>query len=166
MKHLKLGRVLSLAVCICLAVTLLTAFSSVRSAHAATTSQAACSNLNYSPGHWSLTANYKEIWTTCKGNKISLNMQLDGNFVLYVNGQPKWATNTSGRFITGAYATFSTNGDLIVYVTNNVTGSLDVAWSSHTNGKGATRLSLQDDGNLVIYTAAGKTLWASHTSGY
>jgi hypothetical protein len=164
MKHLNLGRVLLLALCICLAATLLTAFSPARSAYAATARPTACSNLNYAPGHWLLNANYKEIWTTCKGNAISLNMQLDGNFVLYVNGQAKWASNTSGLTAMGNYAQFLPNGALRVYDISTISGPY-LAWSSGTGGKGA-RLSLQDDGNVVIYNASGTAIWATHTSGY
>src|SRR5215469_12563139 len=52
MKHPFLRHVLTLAVCACLAVTLVTAFFPARSAHAATTSAASCQNYNYSPGQF------------------------------------------------------------------------------------------------------------------
>jgi hypothetical protein len=164
MKHLNLGRVLLLALCICLAATLLTAFSPARSAYAATASPAACSNYNYSPGNFTLNVNYKVQWTTCKGNTMDLNMQYDGNFVLYVNGQAKWASNTSGLTAIGNYAYFEPNGALRVYDISTISGPY-LAWSSGTGGKGA-RLSLQDDGNMVIYNASGAAIWATHTSGY
>lgn len=38
-------------------------------------------------------------------------------------------------------------------------------WQSGTHGFGAARLSLQDDGNLVIYDKRHKALWASGTHG-
>jgi hypothetical protein len=38
-------------------------------------------------------------------------------------------------------------------------------WQSGTHGFGATRLSLQNDGNLVIYDRRHKALWASGTHG-
>src|SRR5450631_273069 len=155
MKHLKLGRILSLAVCICLAVTLLTAFSPARSAHAATTNQAACANLNMFRGVTWYVGTIKAV-QTCKGATVHLQFQLDGNFVLYVNGHPKWASNTSWSE-GGSYVEFQPDGNLVVY--DNVAGAVIPVWSSGTNGKSATRLSLQDDGNLVIYTAAGKALW-------
>lgn len=165
MKHLNLGRVLLLALCTCLAVTLLTTVvSPARSAYAATDSQTACSNLNYSPGNFFLAAGTRQQWTTCKGNTMDLNMQTDGNFVLYVNGQPKWASHTSSSI--GNYVWFQRDGNLVVYNIDYWTGQVYPAWSSSTRTRGAARLSLQDDGNLVIYTATGKVLWASHTSGY
>jgi hypothetical protein len=163
MKHLNLGRVLLLALCICLAATLLTAFSPARSAYAATARPTACSNLNYAPSNFFLAAGTRKQWTTCKGNTMDLNMQTDGNLVLYVNGQHKWASDTSSSI--GNYVWFEPNGALRVYNIDSWTGEVYLAWSSGTGGKG-TRLSLQDDGNVVIYNASGTAIWATHTSGY
>ena len=36
-------------------------------------------------------------------------------------------------------------------------------WSSGIHS-GAARVTLQDDGNLVIYSSAGKALWATGTN--
>ena len=36
-------------------------------------------------------------------------------------------------------------------------------WATGTNGRGGTRVVLQDDGNLVIYTSGGSPVWASNT---
>jgi len=38
-------------------------------------------------------------------------------------------------------------------------------WSSQTAGSGATLAAFQADGNLVVYTPAMQPLWASNTSG-
>jgi hypothetical protein len=163
MKHLSLRRALALALCACLTVTLLTAFSPTRSAHAATAHAASCSNLNmgrgtiFSPGL--VTTNY-----TCRGALLVLTYQDDGNFVLYIGGKAKWATNTSSTLFTPVDVQFQSDGNLVVY-SHNLFGTRAI-WASNTAGKGATRLSLQDDGNLVMYTASGKALWATHTSGY
>ena len=38
-------------------------------------------------------------------------------------------------------------------------------WASGTNGKGAVKLVLQTDGNLVLYTSSGQPVWATNTVG-
>lgn len=162
MKHLSLRPILALALCICLAITLMTAFSPTRSAYAATTIAAACPTLNYAPGKFNLVAGSRDQWTTCKGNTMDLNMQTDGNFVLYMNGGPIWATNTTDLgFAKGVHAIFQSDGNLVVYDTEG--NGVYAPWASNTNGKGATDFALQNDGNLVIYNASHKALWASNT---
>jgi hypothetical protein len=168
MKHLSLRRVLALALCICLVVTLLTAFSPTRSAHAATTKATACQTLRYTPGTFSLvitgTANTRKEWTTCAGNTMDLQMQYDGNFVLYLNGHPIWATNTSGLTAIGSYVKFQSDGNIVVHDISTISGPY-IAWASHTQNQGATGLSLQSDGNVVIYAASGP-IWSTHTNGH
>ena len=166
MKHLSLKHVLALALCTCLAVTLLTAFSSTRSAHAATAST--CQTLRYTPGNFSLvitgTANTRKQWTTCAGNTMDLQMQYDGNFVLYLNGHPIWATNTSGLTAIGSYVKFQSDGNIVVHDISTISGPY-IAWASGTHDKGATELALQSDGNVVIYAASGP-IWSTHTNGH
>lgn len=36
-------------------------------------------------------------------------------------------------------------------------------WSSGTHGDSGTKLSMQSDGNLVLYTASGRSVWSSKT---
>jgi len=55
----------------------------------------------------------------------------------------------------------SADGNLVL---RNTTTS-DALWASNTAGDGATRLSLQDDGNLVLYTDSDTSVWASGTAG-
>lgn len=38
-------------------------------------------------------------------------------------------------------------------------------WAAGTNGSGAVRASVQEDGNFVLYTSDDKPVWASETSG-
>jgi hypothetical protein len=54
---------------------------------------------------------------------------------------------------------FQADGNLALYNSKHV-----AVWNSATAGKGATSLSLQPDGNLVIY-ANGRPLWNSGTQG-
>jgi hypothetical protein len=39
-------------------------------------------------------------------------------------------------------------------------------WSSKTNGKGGHRAAMQSDGNFMLYNAASKSLWTSDTAGH
>ena len=38
-------------------------------------------------------------------------------------------------------------------------------WASGTDGRGAVKLVLQTDGNLVLYTSSGQPVWATNTVG-
>ncbi len=60
-------------------------------------------------------------------------------------------------------AIFQTDGNLVVYKTNN-NGPMQAIWASNTAGTGATRLTLQTDGNMVIYRSY-TPLWHSNTYG-
>ena len=65
------------------------------------------------------------------------------------------STNTAYRF--------QLQGDGNLVLSRQPGGS--VLWASATNGKGGDRLILQNDGNLVLRTAAGTAVWASGTAG-
>lgn len=94
-----------------------------------------------------------------------LEMQSDGNLVLYAGNSPYWATNTSGR---GAYAVMQSDGNFVVYDWWN-----RPVWSTNTWGHPYSFLAMQSDANLVVYD--GTTLdcrsgwcqyvplWASNT---
>ena len=57
-------------------------------------------------------------------------------------------------------ATLSTDGNLEV---RGPDGSL---FSTRTAGNPGSRLAMQTDGNLVLYTAAGKAIWSTRTWGH
>jgi hypothetical protein len=89
-----------------------------------------------------------------------LTLQGDGNLVLYVlngAGAPRavWQSGTRGD--TGDRAVLQSNGNLVL---------LDAAgqtlWSTNKTASGCTNLKVQDDGNLVLYTATG-SYWATAT---
>ena len=64
-------------------------------------------------------------------------------------------TLTSGN---GRYKlTFRDNGELDVYC------AAQYIWSSNTANSSATKLHFQNDGNLVLYTNSGATVWATDT---
>jgi hypothetical protein len=165
MKQPFLRRVLTLALCACLAVTLVTVFSPVKSAHAATTRAASCPN-NDMPLGTTWYPGWATYWSTCNGTSLKLIYQGDGNFVLYIGGKAQWATGTNSQFYNFDYVQFQGDGNLVVYHSNPLDGSVTPAWASNTRGEGATTLALQADGNLVIYNSSKRALWASNTCCY
>ncbi len=114
------------------------------------------------------------VWAsgTAGAGAVKAIMQLDGNLVLYnAAGKPLWATNTAGN--PGSVLTLETEPNLVV-----VSGRTSV-WTMHTLNAGAALgvgqqltavfagyyLTLQGDGNLVLYAATGAPVWASDTVG-
>ena len=63
---------------------------------------------------------------------------------------------TSGKFSL----LFSNVGNLEL----RDTASDKLLWDTKTAGSGATKLAMQEDGNLVVYAPADKPLWASDTN--
>jgi hypothetical protein len=57
---------------------------------------------------------------------------------------------------------FQTDGNLVLYKTTS--GTPKSVWATGTNGKGATSVCLQADGNLVV-KGGGRALWTSNTGG-
>ncbi len=94
------------------------------------------------------------------GGQYTLDMQTDGNLVIYGNGCVVWASGTAG---TGSNNDLSMQGDgnLVIY-----TSAGKAVWSSGTAGTGGgNSLNMQPDGNLVVYTSAAKAVWASGAGG-
>ncbi len=91
---------------------------------------------------------------SCDG-RFSLELQQDGNLVLYKMGVALWSTNTWGK--DGAVAVMQTDGNFVLY--NSAGAPL---WASGTYSPGAS-LSLQTDGNLVVYGQTGGPVWSSGT---
>jgi hypothetical protein len=58
---------------------------------------------------------------------------------------------------------FQSNGDLVL--SRKVGTHSETFWTSGTAGTGADSVSMQADGNLVIY-GSGRALWASNTDGH
>lgn len=101
-------------------------------------------------------------------------MQSDGNFAVYSSSDRLlWETDTGGN--PGADLAVQSNADLVIY------GASGPLWSSGTanpeldvgehldpgwylqSADGVCRLVMQADGNLVLYSARGRTLWESGT---
>jgi len=109
------------------------------------------------------------VFNTNKGNELSTGTRLeageyivspnglfetvmgyDGNLATYAvkNGtvtKMVWSTGTASNY--GAYAKFQGDGNLVIYTAKNV-----ALWGSGTDGTGANKLSLGDDGNIHIFS--------------
>jgi hypothetical protein len=93
--------------------------------------------------------------TSCDG-RFTLQMQLDGNLVLYQGGTALWST---GRAHTSDFsAVMQGDGNFVVYDLGSA-----ARFATSTSGNPGAWLALQDDGNLVVYSAGGAPLWASNT---
>ncbi|MFC3894844.1 LysM peptidoglycan-binding domain-containing protein [Lentzea rhizosphaerae] len=69
---------------------------------------------------------------------------------------------TRGQQLTtanGYMLTLQSDGNLVL---SEDTGTV---WASGTDGKGAVRAALQDDGNFVLYTGDNNAVWATNTAG-
>lgn len=122
------------------------------------------------------------IWASGTHGKPTtlLQMQEDGNLVLYSNSTPLWATDTHGSGST--FAVMQLDGNFCLY-----TPSGKPTWSSQTHKgikprntikedgilrpresltseNGRFELKHQDDGNVVMYDGSRAT-WATDTNG-
>ena len=94
---------------------------------------------------------------TSKNGKYVLRMQRDGNLVLYCNGKtPIWVSGTYRKTVLEGLH-FQHDSNLVLY---DKTGPI---WASMTHGTGASKLIVQNDGNVVLYTPSNKPVWATNT---
>jgi hypothetical protein len=98
-----------------------------------------------------------EMLRSCDGRFV-LAMQGDGNLVLYFNNRALWASNTAGRPAVGVG--MGIKGDLVIYGDRGT-----FIWDTGTFDNPGAALSLQNDGNVVIYKN-GRALWATNTGGH
>jgi GH25 family lysozyme M1 (1,4-beta-N-acetylmuramidase) len=127
------------------------------------------------------------LWVTGTGGTdgYAAVMQSDGNFVLYgSHSDALWATHTNGH--AGSTFHVETSGDLVVYEPDDHAiwasnsslpaappaptacdiiqpGQGLVAGHTQSSCDGRFSLSMQEDGNLVLYEE-GKALWATGTN--
>ena len=112
-------------------------------------------------------------------------MQGDGNLVLYEAGpRADWASNTNGN--PGSRLVVQDDGNAVIYRANNTAawatntvvpsgptaagdtmtaGQMLYAGQSIKSQNGKFTFVMQGDGNLVLYRAEGRALWASGTNG-
>lgn len=93
---------------------------------------------------------------TSKSGRYTLDLQKDGNLVIYGDGRALWASWTAGK--SASYLAMQDDGNLVLYSTSG-----RPIWFTHTAGKGSSSLKIQNDGNLVIYDSKSTATWASHT---
>ncbi|MFC1403566.1 MULTISPECIES: beta-galactosidase [Streptacidiphilus] len=94
---------------------------------------------------------------SCNGS-YSLDLQGDGNLVLYRSGTALWSSGTANS--AASQAIMQGDGNLVLR--NSAGTSL---WSSRTSGNTGAYLAVQNDGNAVIYSATGTALWSTGTAG-
>lgn len=82
-------------------------------------------------------------------------------FNTYQAGSPKWdfAPGVQFTFCSGYTFAFQSDGNFVVYDHKN-----NPLWNTGTANKGATRMVMQGDGNLVIYRDT-EPLWNSQSHG-
>ncbi len=99
---------------------------------------------------------YSEDYLESSNGRYRLNMQGDGNVVIYRDGSNvSFQTSTSGN--TSAYLVMQGDGNLVAY---NSTGS--AVFNTGTHGNPGAYAALQDSGRLIVYAANGTTqLWTS-----
>jgi len=88
--------------------------------------------------------------------RYQLGMWPDGNLVLWDHtiGDALWASGTSGH--PGAFAAMGADGNFAV-----LAGLGQPAlFQTGTHGDAATRLVVQDNGDVVVYSGAGVPLWS------
>ncbi|HJP72978.1 MAG TPA: beta-galactosidase [Pseudonocardiaceae bacterium] len=95
---------------------------------------------------------------SCDG-RFALNMQGDGNLVLYEGGAALWATNTVNSGATEAI--MQGDGNFVLY-----TSSGGAVWSSNTPNNPGASVTLQNDGNMVMHNSAGGVIWQTGTGGH
>ncbi|MFT3839921.1 MAG: GH25 family lysozyme [Myxococcaceae bacterium] len=92
--------------------------------------------------------------TAC-GGCFNLEMQSDGNLVVYQKGGgPLWASQTT--MMDGFVTEVQADGNVVL-----VSKAGCELWSSMTGGHNGAHLSMQDDGNLVVYDTANNPIWQS-----
>lgn len=123
------------------------------------------------------TAN-KVLWQsgTDGASATSLTLGTDGNIVMRKSGGTIWASYSYQDSITPGtrlnagqglksdygndwHASMQSDGNFVTY-----NGSKS-SWQSATSGHSGAWMTLQTDGNVVVYSSANKALWQSGTSG-
>jgi hypothetical protein len=86
-----------------------------------------------------------------------LIMQSDGNLVLYWKAHPLWQTKTRGHAAVSVI--MQADGNLVLYDT------FGPLWDSRSTqpARGDYTLALQNDGDMIIYSASGHPIWQSYT---
>ncbi len=90
--------------------------------------------------------------------RYDLDMQRDGNLILYSGAHALWKSDTADH--PGDYATMQGDGNFVIYQGHRA------VWSSGTSHGGNSRyyLLVQNDGNVAILSPGNKSIWETNTS--
>lgn len=94
-----------------------------------------------------------------RNGKYVLQMQTDGNLVLYSNGRAIWASNTMGKGSAPYRCTMQSDGNLVLH------GSTAEHWASGSYNNSYSEAHMQDDGNFVIRVMGNRQTWETKTAG-
>lgn len=73
-----------------------------------------------------------------------------------------WSSNTADKGVSGERKLTLTNTANIIIFQKDLNNRI---WQSNTNSNnGPHKLVMQDDGNLVLYSAKNEIIWESHTT--
>jgi hypothetical protein len=126
-----------------------------------------------------VTATGRVLWNsgTAGNGGARLVMRPDGNAVIY-NRAGRAAWSTSGGTGNGSRLALQPDANLVIY------NGARAVWATYTKNdrlvpgevlkagqwirsvNGAYTLSMQSDGNLVLYNNLGKALWSTRTQGH
>jgi hypothetical protein len=96
-------------------------------------------------------------WRISTDGRYRLDMQTDGNLVLYdeqQNHKPLFESRTGNN--PGAFARLQTDGNFVI-----LTPSGRVLFHTATGGQPVKHLAVQSDGNLVLVSMSGQPIWWS-----
>ncbi len=92
--------------------------------------------------------------TSANGNLLIL--QEDGNLVEYANGRPVFQTGTAADF-----GVMQPDGNFVLYqFTSGDSDQVRPVFQTFTGGNPGSRLVVQRDTNLVVYTQAGRAVYS------
>jgi hypothetical protein len=94
--------------------------------------------------------------TSISGRAVLIHQE-DGNVVIYVDGEPRWSTNTYGA--PTYLFTMEPGGNLVLYKADGAS-----FWNSGTAGYAGAYLALSDDGGAAIISRAGDAVWRAQLS--
>ena len=98
----------------------------------------------------------KGDFLTSPNNLYTLNLQDDGNLVLYdlnLGQEAIWVSNTHNMAVSRAV--MQSDGNFVIY------GYPDPIWATNTYNQDGAYIVLQDNGTLVVYETT--PIWASNT---
>ena len=94
---------------------------------------------------------------TAPGGRVLLILQTDGNLVQYVDGRARFRTGTR----TPDFAIMQPDGNFLLYRSSLSGESLSPVFQTGTDGFPGSRLVVQADGNIVVYTPGNRAVFST-----